>query len=372
MKIYIIDVGNSKVVPLKGTTEPTTKKVKVEKRFVLLIETGKVDSNSGMPLYSISTLTEPELIAAVQKTPNAETINFCIENGRVRNKRKDASLSRFNQVGYGTKPYVVLAEIHSNDGTMLGYLFSTNNGYTYMRKTNDFLEDCERLMQKATANAAARGAKTEDYFKPVQNMKFMSKTSEANKTGKSYLAIYNEANPLPVMVLVSKKNTYAKPAAEPTKQNKKPSSKKVLESIYTPEQIAELRAAKAAGVDTRIISNPKLSPGQMHEIWTVESMGFKARAYADPAYSEQYMKFLGISLRSNANIEPVLNPKYNQFQAIEILRGIQLGLDVNKYANPDIDADEMHSLRLALEDDIWGFQMGGTASGKLRVMKQLS
>lgn len=350
MRAYIIDIGQEKTVAApKGT-----KSVVLGQKYVVLIETGIIEN--GKPKFQINFMEEKQLVMVTAQQPNLETINFECRDGRVVNKYKDASLRRFNQKGYKVKPFVVLSEIHNDKGALLGYRYSTNNGYTYMRKTEDFIRDCEQLMAKANANIAGE---VEDEFKPVQNMKFISKDAASNKTGTSYLSIYIETNPLPVEVLVSKDNKYAKPVA-PTvapaskEQKKKKSAKDALASIYTKEQLAEIKSANDSKVDISIISNPKLSAEQMRIIWTTERNGQLGRKFADPSYPADYMQWLALMLGCGVDIDPVLNPRYNAQQAAVILGGIFDGLDVNEYADPELPAEYMERKKMDLYDGLWG------------------
>lgn len=364
MKCYIIDYGKAKKVRVNGAGKGKT--TVLANSYVVLCEApnGQTDEKTSMPLYSVAIYDEATLVNKFTSVPDEQRVNFTIVNGRV--KGKGASLERFNQAGYRVKPFTVLAEIHLDDGTMLGYLFSTNNGYTYMRKRNDFIQDCEKLIKQAesTATEQAKGP-----FKPVQNMKFIQ--PENGKTETAYLSIYDEGHPLPVVILAARKNKFASQSAEPEKKSQ--TAKGKLESIYTPEQIAELKKAKTAGVDLRIISDNRLTPKQMNIIWVLESKGKPGRKFANPEYSEEHMVYLGMMLNLGVNIDPILNPLYTNEQSTEILRGVQLGLDINLYADPGYDADTMNRMRHDLEDGMWGtvYAEKLPKPKKLRIMSQL-
>lgn len=60
---------------------------------------------------------------------------------------------------------------------------------------------------------------------------------------------------------------------------------------FTPEQIKELKAAEAKGVDIKCIYNSKLSPKQMRVLWVASSKGCLVEAFASPSYSVDVMKF---------------------------------------------------------------------------------
>lgn len=358
MKVYIVDKSNP-----KNISAPNGGKQYVqEELYVVLSETDKIQN--GKKMYEIRTLKGAEVVEYAS-TAGVETVNFLVENGMVKNK--DASLSRFRQKGFRVTPVTVLAELHDNNGGLVGYRYSSSNGTVFMRKTEDFLSDCEQLMAKAWET---RTAEAQDVFKPIQNMKYFPAVSGA----KAYVSIYLETNPLPVEVIVTKaKNKYANTEAPKIEENAKNVAKtEKRESIFTKEQLRELAQADANKVDIKIIGNPKLSPEQMHSIWTVEALGFPARKYAFPEYPVEFMDFLGLMLRTNVDISTVLTPKYDKSQALEILAGIAEGLDVSEYADPSNSAEEMKSMRRDLYHNIWEAGLFTGGNNKLRrVAKQM-
>lgn len=363
MRLYIVDRSASKVVTPNGGGKTYTQ----PGMFVVLCETDKIKDNRRV--YEVRAFVKEEELVAFALIPGMERVNFAIVGKEIRNK--DASLDRFRQKGFRITPITVLTELHDSEGKLIGYRYASNNGTVFMRRTEDFLKDCAELVDKAWAS---RTQLAQEPFKPVQNMKYIPAGAKSNNTGKAFVSIYSESNPLPVEVIATSRNQYAS-AEEPKvqKNEQNVSKKEQLESIFTKEQLAELRQADKSKVDIRIIGNPELSPEQMHSIWTVEAKGFPARKYATPEYSVEFMNFLGLMLQTGTDISPVLVPKYNKDQALEILAGRTEGLDFNEYADPSNSADIMRSIRKDMYHNIWGANIiaGGGIQGR-RVSKQLN
>lgn len=95
---------------------------------------------------------------------------------------------------------------------------------------------------------------------------------------------------------------------------------------YTHDQLAEIQAGLAQGLDVSIYAKTEFLAIQMHEIRLGLEQGLPVKKYADL--------------------------QYDWFQMREIRLGLEKGLEVSGYASPGIDYKTMKQLRLGLEDGI--------------------
>lgn len=123
--------------------------------------------------------------------------------------------------------------------------------------------------------------------------------------------------------------------------------------MFTEEQIKELKDAKAAGVDIRIIGNNKLSAKQMNIIWTCEAAGLPGRKFADPSYSVENMEFMQTELETGGKIDFMLNPAYSAGQLFELSLGAEQGVDIALIANPKMKVTDMAKKREDLANKRW-------------------
>lgn len=168
---------------------------------------------------------------------------------------------------------VVLAEIKSKGGRTLGYrlLSCANNACVNLR--------LEEILQREKAMG--------------QGEHFLQNGIVRNNTVNCY-----PMKPFPVMTVAGpKKPPLAKPtkpvpkSAVPKQTATKQPTQKASGSEFTDKQREELTKCKNAGVDPRLIANPKLSPAQMRVLWVAKSKGCVSEAFADPKYSTDVMKF---------------------------------------------------------------------------------
>ena len=255
---------------------------------------------------------------------NKACINFTVDNtGRVKSTCGDIArydLSKHKVVR------IILAEIRNNDKTdvLLGYRVADSTG------------SIKRIMLKECIALGMMSKKTGSI--PFANAQFVGQ----QEGKRAYYRAYTSEGFRKEYIKAKSENKNAKPAVINKKENEKDVRK--LEDIFSKEQINELKQAKVAGVDIRIIGNAKLSAAQMHEIWMAEKQGYAGRKYADPAYKLENMEFMRAELETGGKIDFMLNPKYNTDQLLELSRAYLEGIDMNAVANPDYSADRMDQI----------------------------
>lgn len=322
MKLYIIGVSKTK--------NQNNKQIKCYK---ILLEAKKLIEEDGRrtidTVYKVIVADEESFIREVN-SKKYDLVNVGIENGKVVNKTGD--LERFNN-GVNN-PFVILEEIRNEADVLLGYRLANNLGRVSNFTLGQLLTYCDNIHK-------AGGI-------PIQNAMYIPQTS----TKGAFIRAYPNGD-FEVQHVKVGKNKYSKPADIDKKGADKVIKKSKLEDLFSKEQIEELKKAKAAGVDIRIIGNNKLSPKQMHIIWETEHKGFRGRLFADPAYDAVHMEFYSAELELGSDISQILNPKYTLEQMFEISLGIEQGVDITTYANPKNSAVKMAAKREELYKKLW-------------------
>lgn len=130
-------------------------------------------------------------------------------------------------------------------------------------------------------------------------------------------------------------------------------NKSKLTDIFTKDQIMELKLAKNAGVDVRVIANPKLSPKQMRIIWKTEAEKLPGRKFADPKYSVEQMDFYSVELETGGKIDYMLDPRYSVDQLYQLSMAYNQGLDLSQLLNPKLSPEKMSRIIGDLQSATW-------------------
>lgn len=299
--------------------------------FLVLLEE-EVENNGVQQFrYKRFKVTEPELVNFCMKNKGL-CVNFTTTvGGGIKTTHGDLSrydLSRHKSVR------IITGEIRNyyNKDELLGYRVVDESG----NPKRKLLKDCIAL-----------GIRLRDSNEvPFANAQFVSQAGK-----KAFYRSYTSDGFPKEYLKIGRENEHAHEVKIDKKENEK--AVKKLEDIFTPEQITELKKAKKAGVDIRIIGNSNLSAKQMEEIWKAEAEGLKGRRYADPAYKVENMEFMRTEMETGSSIDYMLNPKYTIEQLFELSRAYELGVDMNKVANPNIKATKMSQIIDDLSKEIW-------------------
>lgn len=275
-------------------------------------------------------LDERRIIQAIEQ--GLEFINATVERGRLKGKTGD--LARFeNGVN---KPMVILAEIVTDKGEVLGYKMSNYDGIVKNISLRNVLAYCNR--EKVIGGI------------PIQNAIYVPGEGAENRQSKSFIRCYNEGDFIQEVIVRKRAETAVKPKIY-SEKNKKAISR--LEELFNKEQIEQLKLGKKNGVNIKIYGDNKLEAEQMKVIREALEEKLNARLFADPRYSVDIMRYLRAELKHGVDISYFLNPDYSIGQLAELSNGYISGVDITKYANPNINAEEMAEIRLRLERNIW-------------------
>lgn len=297
-------------------------------KYMVILEQAATDGHETKYDYKTMMVGEQELVAYLTKHPIG--VNVEVKFNHLKGTTGD--LSRYKMSAGGTR--IILGELRDLDTyDLLGYRIASSDG----KVTRQML----KVVLKYCANCTAAGKV------PIANAQYVGP-----KDGKvAYLRSYVSSGFPVENIKIKKENPHAKPAEINKKENEK--SIKKLTDMFTEEQIKELKDAKAAGVDIRIIGNNKLSAKQMNIIWTCEAAGLPGRKFADPSYSVENMEFMQTELETGGKIDFMLNPAYSAGQLFELSLGAEQGVDIALIANPKMKVTDMAKKREDLANKRW-------------------
>ena len=98
--------------------------------------------------------------------------------------------------------------------------------------------------------------------------------------------------------------------------------------------------------------NVKYTHNQVEAINYGLWLNVEVEAYAHPQYDDEQMRTLFEALKKGIDPGPLTDPVFTAGQMREILYGIENGIAIEKYANPNIDEKWMLWLRRALQKNI--------------------
>ena len=264
---------------------------------------------------------------------NVEVINGLptVRNGKPEMKRLSGDLKRFDQGDF--KPLVVLSELVTSDGRVVGYRTANNIGEVYSIKLIDMIRFCK---------GAVRAGRI-----PLQNGMFIDFNDQKREHIKGYPECPFEKEVLRVRKKVQPEIEKVKAVAT----KKTPFER--LSEVFTAEQLEQLKLGKEHGVNIKVYGHPAFSAIQMRVLRETLEAGLNAKLFAHPDFSVNHMKTFKADLKYGEDIRPYLNPKLSPGQISEIQAGIASGVDISTYADPDIPDTEMAEIRLRLEKNIW-------------------
>lgn len=251
------------------------------------------------------------------------------------------SLDRFiPKVDIGVYPIVIMAEIRSNDkyDRLLGYTVARKDGTVGTLKAATVLGECIRIHLEAKKKGSD--------LVPIQNYIFVNDSDSKKAAIKSY-----DKDKTIILRRNMNKISNVQPAKVNTVENKKKLSR--LEEIFTKPQIKQLQLGKKSGVDIKVYANPALSAEQMEVLRRALEENLNPRPYAHPDFSADAMKAYRIQQKYKTDIRAFINPKYNKYQILELSVGWLNGVDISKYADPKLSAEDMAKVRIEQEGNLW-------------------
>lgn len=281
--------------------------------------------------FNCTMMSEQQILGALSAGWNF--LNVTAEKdakGVIKVKGKSASLDRFNSTNH--KPSVIISQIQSSEGKLLGYKIANYEGNV----KNVVLKEMIAYGNRATKAGAT----------PVQNAIFVP----AEEGRSAHFKSYPNCNFI-TEVIKSNKNTHTEVRTPNIQQNKKTLSR--LEEIYNPSQIRQLKLGKQEGLNIKIYANPALTAEQMEVLRTGLSHKVNIRPLAFPEFNVNLMRQYIDDLENGLDIRKYLNPKYKLEQVAQLSLAAEEGLDLSKMSNPKLSATEMSEIRERLERNIW-------------------
>lgn len=258
---------------------------------------------------------------------SAQTCNFKLG----KNNNIVAKGYNFDCFSNKVKPSVIVNNIKTKAGKLIGYTIIRFDGKCMRIK----LADAIRLAQEAKQRGCVA----------FQNCIYVEQSAEK----RAHLRAANEVV-IPDFIIqdsVKKVDPSKLQKATPAKEPEKP------ESVFTPEQLKQLRLGKDNGINYKIYMNPKLSAEQMEQIRLITEAGFNGAYVAFPEYTVGALKFYLTDYKNGAEIRYYLNPKYSTAQLFQLSLGAADGIDIKQYKDPKINSLEMEEIRNRLTSKLW-------------------
>jgi hypothetical protein len=255
---------------------------------------------------------------------NPSGTRLCIDTGSI-------ALARFE-----TALCVAVTEIQSASQQTLGYVLAFPDGTVRKVSLGDVITYCR--------NVRKRGGIA------VQNMQFVGASAGASPHLKNYPGYSIPIYTVQRAAVNAEGMRVSSPArTEPPSLAEKPGA----EQVFTPEQLEVLGRGKNEGLDIRVYANPAYSPLRMNAVRRVLLAGKSPAFILDPKLSDEMAVVYSLEITSNADIRPYYNTAYDHRQMTQVKLGVIRGLDVSKYADPSISADEMEQRRVRMDADAW-------------------
>lgn len=193
----------------------------------------------------------------------AVPLNFSIDQNRGIIVQDWGSFDRFSKEGCA----VIVGELKSKSGMTLGYrLLSCSNGVVANYKTSVIIERASKQKTPFLQNGIIRNNTVACY------------------PGKRYIKLRTPSSS-------ELKQAVSKTAASGANQAKSAGAAQSKPVKFNNDQSVELDRCKKAGIDPKLISDPRLNKQQMRVLWVSKGNGAYSEAFNDPKYSVDQMKF---------------------------------------------------------------------------------
>ena len=266
----------------------------------------------------------------------ARPLNFSIDR-RNSIKEDSGSFNRFSSEG----TFVVIGEIQSNTGRILGYRLLNNlNGSITNMRTADIVYLEKEKGRPVLQNGIVRGNTVYCY-------------------------------PLHKFPIIKLNKTCKKPKA--TKPARVSEVKRVVS--FTPQQLKELELARNNGINTKFIENTNLSPEQMRVCWVAKKNGILSEYFASPEFSVEVMKFYADRLVNKKIVDECAlmlnNPKLPLDSLVELYLCICDGVDYSKVINKNASEIEIYRAKESVFDNFIEYKEDKSFDNALNVAIKL-
>lgn len=221
---------------------------------------------------------------------------------------------------------VVLGEISSTSGTILGYRLISSNGEIVNKRKKEILA----IASKSDEPFLQNGIIAKGVIKCYKLHKFPSIVTGGN-----------------TKVVKPKK----------AKQTVPPKEKNPVKNSFTEEQKKEFRKAQNHGVDTRFMENPDLNEKQLRVLWVSKSKGALSEYFAKPEYSVDVMKWYADRLYTkkavNERAQMLANPDLSVEQLNELEDCVLDGVDYSDICDPKLSLGHIQVERIKRCKKLW-------------------
>lgn len=227
------------------------------------------------------------------------------------------------------------------------------------------------------------------YAKPEFSSQQMEIIRRGLNWNKTHASMFNPGNPQRIDIDVEK---YARPEISPTLMevmficesrrdmsdslyddwNNHPIMNESLMSQMNIEQKIAIMSGVQKGLDVSIYARPEFDAGQMIRIMGGLREGLDVSVYAKPHFNEKQMKQIMMGLQKNLDVSQYAKTFYtadtmekmrkillqekihpyitdmNPDQRAEVEKGIEAGIDISQYADPNFDHSQMKQIRMGL------------------------
>lgn len=121
-------------------------------------------------------------------------------------------------------------------------------------------------------------------------------------------------------------------------------------SVFTVEQQKILNLATYRGIDCCSFSSPSVSAEQMgillNALVKAKDLLVVEELPADlSSFDEDQIYVLNKALEMGFVLDPLLEESYDKYQMLEILLGMNIGIDIYEYCDIDLSAEAMQEIR---------------------------
>ncbi|MBR1453151.1 MAG: hypothetical protein IJ593_00675 [Lachnospiraceae bacterium] len=260
------------------------------------------------------------------------------ETHKIHSNFNSGSLERFiESYKFGINPVVIISELRIKDtNRLIGYRIASDDKVLNIR-LNDILSRCRAVKERADGKQSVVAIQNAVYVPESQNTKEHIRGFSENQFIVEYIENHSAKN--------------VKPAVVNKNENNKQISK--LQSLFTDDQIMELKLGKQHGVNIRVYGNNRLSAEQMRQIRIALEDGLNPTQFASPEYKPEIMNAYRIQMKYGVNIDAFIRPDYSIEQIMILSAAYLSGVDVSRLANPKKTPLGMDRERIELENKLW-------------------
>jgi len=255
--------------------------------------------------------------------------NVGIENGKLKGTTGSLDKITYSNNEKQTSMLIVLKELvyGGENGNTCGYTVADTLGNVRNVKSDEVINYCKQYKKSNVKSV-------------VQNMILVEQDDI------TFLRRYIQDNPS-IRVLSKVSNV-------PIKKDKEEVVHKNIEDYFNKDQIKQLSLGKEHGVNFKLYAKPKLSAEQMEILREALEDKLDISLINTSKMPAELMGQYAFELKMKRDIRKYLGYDYTVAQLVQLSVGYINGVDISKYRDPKISAEEMTQLRVRAEAEIYG------------------